>query len=712
VQTRVITGDRYSVEIVGSPDVLWRYVPTDADAIEVAPPAIEVDGESTVLTADLLGTGQRVLPNRLVEHDLQGFVPNQDGLRLRLVLRVAPGSTVIRFRYEAHSDGKRLLTKATGRDAMRLAAVALPSQSAVEVRLSDYNSLVHSYVPTEVELGNHDFSTEQLVMGPLLRWSTPRGQALLAYEHGSQYPDAYLGYRLSVRDGGLGSAEVVGVKGTYLSGHDLQDGYATAWMELASVAGDLADLQRAYRDFVLRWLSTTVASRTPLIFYNTWNYQERVKHWTRRPYLADMSAERILAEIDVAHRLGIDVFVIDTGWYDRTGDWRVDPERFPDGLRPIKERLDGYGMRLGLWFGPTSAAVSSELLKRNQANRMSWRGERRPARPIWETEESEELCLVSSYADDFAAELIRCAREFGVTYFKWDAIDQYGCDDPHHHHGTEANSPEERADAYAYAQPLALARIAEQLTTAVPEAIVDFDVTEAQRCVGLAFLTAGKYFLINNGPYLSSYDVPTDRDLQFTNSNLFFYPGPARDWVCRTPLAYDSWIPSVLFLTHYLPDDPAANQNQSVGSLILGQNGIWGDLLSISDKGVDRIGRLIAAYKQVRVDVTTATAIRTGVPGGMVETYEKIDATTGRGVFVAFANQVRKPVGPDSPLVAEAVTHAVVDRCVVTTPNVEVRHEPSGRAVIRAEFAETGAAIVIFGANRTRAGPHRARDNS
>ena len=67
--------------------------------------------------------------------------------------------------------------------------------------------------------------------------------------------------------------------------------------------------------------------------------------------------------------------------------------------------------------------------------------------------------------------------------------------------------------------------------------------------------------------------------------------------------------PSVLFLTHYLPDDPAANQMMTVGSLILGQNGIWGDLLSISSDGVTRMARLIAAYRQVRDDVTSATAL-------------------------------------------------------------------------------------------------------
>ena len=88
----------------------------------------------------------------------------------------------------------------------------------------------------------------------------------------------------------------------------------------------------------------------------------------------------------------------------------------------------------------------------------------------------------------------------------------------------------------------------------------------------------------------------------------------------------------------------------TVGSLILGQNGIWGDLLSISSDGVTSMARLIAAYKQVRGDVTSATAIRTGVPGGMVETYQKIDPATGCGALVIFANRVGTPYGPDRPM--------------------------------------------------------------
>jgi alpha-galactosidase len=678
--------------------VLWRYAQPDGGVVDVAPPTVEIDGQVTTLTGALDSSGETTLPNGAVETVFAGQVDGDHDLLLRLVVRSADDSPVVRFRYSVVATGERRLTKSAGVDAVRLAAVTLPSCNAVEVRLSDYNSLVHSYVPTEVALKQREFTAGHVVMGPIITWPAGAGQALLAYEHGSQYPDAYLAYRLGTQADDAGTAEIAGVKGTYLDGHDLRGGYTTLWMELAWVAGDRGNLQLSYRDFVLRYLSLSPASRAPLIFYNTWNHQERVHGWAGRPYLADMSAQRMLAEIEIAHRIGVDVFVIDTGWYDRTGDWRVDTERFPDGLTPITERLDSYGMRLGLWFGPTSAAVSSSLLARNADNRMSWQGTRPAARPIWETEESEELCLVSSYADDFADELIRCARELGVSYFKWDAISQYGCDDPHHGHGTVQNTAAERADAYAFGQPLAMAAIAEKITAAVPDAIVDFDVTESQRCVGLAFLTAGKYFLINNGPYFWSFDVPTDKDVRWANPNLFFFPGPARDWVCRTPLTYDTWIPSVLFLTHYLPDDPGSNQDMTIGSLILGQNGIWGDLLGISGDGVARMARILAAYKQVRDDVTAATMIRTGVPGGMVESYEKIDPASGRGVLVIFANAVREPFGPDRPMTSDIVTQARTVRDVVTTGDVTVTFDAAGRAIVRARFGATGAVIVAFGA--------------
>jgi len=81
------------------------------------------------------------------------------------------------------------------------------------------------------------------------------------------------------------------------------------------------------------------------------------------------------------------VFVIDTGWYHKTGDWLVDQERFPNGLKDIRQKLEDYGMKLGLWFNPTAAALTSRVFREHpewQSTRDGqplWRG------PIWETEE-------------------------------------------------------------------------------------------------------------------------------------------------------------------------------------------------------------------------------------------------------------------------------------------------------------------------------------
>lgn len=363
-------------------------------------------------------------------------------------------------------------------------------------------------------------------------------------------------------------------------------------------------------------------------------------------------------------------------------------------------------MALGLWFGPTSAAQSSGMLTRHRDHRIATGGQRPEPRPIWETEASEELCLVSPYGDDFADELIRCARELGVVYFKWDAVGQHHpvCDEPGHGHGGPEHSAAERGASYRFQLPLTLTRIAERVAAAVPGAVIDFDVTEPARAVGLAFLSAGRYFLINNGPYAPNLDLPTDKDLHWDNPNLFFHPCAAQDWICRTPLDYDGWIPAHLFLVHYLPDDPAANQDMSAASAMLGHHGLWGDLLSISDEGRARLRTTLDAYRQVRDRAIAATLIRTsGVPGSMLESYERVHPESGHGVVAIFANGVGAPFGPGNPMVVEITTRERVRTPFTHNDSVRsVRLDAEGRAVITATFEQTGAATVVFGATPAR----------
>ena len=161
------------------------------------------------------------------------------GLELSLIVRSA-ASSILRFRYELKSDRVRLLTKANGKEQLHLARVAI-SPGATEVRLSDYNSMVHSYVPTEVTLSEGDFADSRSVMGPLLTWQVERGHALLAYEHGSQYPDAYLSFSLDPDH----SVTLVSTKGTYMSGTNLQSPFSTVWLHLGAVLGPRTALEKA-----------------------------------------------------------------------------------------------------------------------------------------------------------------------------------------------------------------------------------------------------------------------------------------------------------------------------------------------------------------------------------------------------------------------------------------------------------------------------------
>lgn len=123
-----------------------------------------------------------------------------------------------------------------------------------------------------------------------------------------------------------------------------------------------------------------------------------------------------------------------------------------------------------------------------------------------------------------------------------------------------------------------MSKVVDKLSKAIPGAIVDFDITEDGRCVGLQFLSSGKYFIINNGPYYHNFDLAPEWKsvLPSGNANIFVQPGPARGWFVRSVLDYDKWIPSVLFLTHYQPDEPHNSQIINIASLMLGQNGIWG----------------------------------------------------------------------------------------------------------------------------------------
>ncbi len=72
--------------------------------------------------------------------------------------------------------------------------------------------------------------------------------------------------------------------------------------------------------------------------------------------------------IDTLAREGIqlDYWWMDAGWYPCdawpvTGTWKVDPTRFPDGIRAISDHAHAQGTKLILWFEPERVTPGTEL---------------------------------------------------------------------------------------------------------------------------------------------------------------------------------------------------------------------------------------------------------------------------------------------------------------------------------------------------------------
>ncbi|GAB2865704.1 alpha-galactosidase [Actinocorallia aurea] len=84
--------------------------------------------------------------------------------------------------------------------------------------------------------------------------------------------------------------------------------------------------------------------------------------------MGDPTTEKLLPLIDAAAEAGAEIFCIDAGWYDDTGDWwdgvgawEESTTRFPGGLEKVVAHIRERGMRPGLWLEPEVIGVRSPL---------------------------------------------------------------------------------------------------------------------------------------------------------------------------------------------------------------------------------------------------------------------------------------------------------------------------------------------------------------
>ncbi|RCW16800.1 alpha-galactosidase [Streptococcus gallolyticus] len=84
----------------------------------------------------------------------------------------------------------------------------------------------------------------------------------------------------------------------------------------------------------------------------------------------DFKKEKLLDLADEASKLGIELFVLDDGWFGNRfddnralGDWGVNEEKLGGPLSDLIANVHAKGLKFGLWFEPEMISVDSDLYR-------------------------------------------------------------------------------------------------------------------------------------------------------------------------------------------------------------------------------------------------------------------------------------------------------------------------------------------------------------
>jgi alpha-galactosidase len=148
------------------------------------------------------------------------------------------------------------------------------------------------------------------------------------------------------------------------------------------------------------------------VIYNSWEATE---------FKVDEPGQVALAE--KAASIGVDRFVMDDGWFGQRktdhaglGDWYVNAEKFPNGLKPLIDKVHALGMDFGLWVEPEMVNPDSDLYRKHPDWVLNF-----PGRP--RSEQRNQLVLnlarsdVRDYVEGFLDKLL---SENDIAFLKWD----------------------------------------------------------------------------------------------------------------------------------------------------------------------------------------------------------------------------------------------------------------------------------------------------
>jgi alpha-galactosidase len=222
-------------------------------------------------------------------------------------------------------------------------------------------------------------------------------------------------WRISVEESAMQQVRVVGGFNPFDFGYRLAPGdtletppfYAAFTNRGMSEAARI--LHRFERQSIL---PGGVNARLRPVLYNSWEATE-----------FDVNEAGQIALAEKAAKLGAERFVIDDGWFGQRkndhaglGDWYVNPEKFPHGLKPVIDRVHALGMDFGIWVEPEMVNPDSDLYRKHPDWAMNFTGRPR-------TEGRNQLLLnlaredVKEYVYQWLDQLV---TNNDIAFLKWD----------------------------------------------------------------------------------------------------------------------------------------------------------------------------------------------------------------------------------------------------------------------------------------------------
>jgi len=155
-----------------------------------------------------------------------------------------------------------------------------------------------------------------------------------------------------------------------------------------------------------------------------WAHRERpvlLNNW--EAHFFDFNEKKLLELARGAKDLGVELFVLDDGWFGRRdsdtaglGDYDVNRRKLPSGLKGFGEKLGAMGLGFGLWFEPEMVNEDSDLYRAHP----DW-AVRVPGRRNTLGRNQLVLDLCNKDVQDYIIASVGGVLDSApITYVKWD----------------------------------------------------------------------------------------------------------------------------------------------------------------------------------------------------------------------------------------------------------------------------------------------------